>query len=144
MINGGTLAWSCHADRVVVGIGTQGLLLRDGSAAKDAAHPARIRVGNLLLQRQPERVIFRVQLIQIVGPAGASIGRCTSARNQLGPLIAGIAGLEQKSARQLLLDRQCPLLRIRRAAMGLDVVDSLALISAWPQRCAARWDWGRG
>jgi hypothetical protein len=34
---------------------------------------------------------LRVQLIQIIGPAGASIRSCASARNQPGSLIAGIA-----------------------------------------------------
>ena len=106
---------SRYIDVVVIGIGPQRLLPRDISAAKATANPARIRIGNLLLQCPPQRQLLRVQLIQIIA--------CS---NQLGPFVAGVARLEQESARQLMLHRQCPLLRVRRAAIRLDEIDALS------------------
>src|SRR6266571_6331038 len=133
MVSGGALVGSRYIDVVVIGIGPQRLLPRDISAAKATANPARIRIGNLLLQGPPQRQLLRVQLIQIIA--------CS---NQLGPFVAGVAGLEQESARQLMLHRQCPLLRVRRAAIRLDEIDALSFKRARSKRSSTRWDrWRR-
>src|ERR1700738_1950311 len=114
MVTGGALVRSRYVDVVVIGIGAQKLLPRDISAAKATANQARIRIWNLLLQSPTQRQLLRVQLIQIIARG-----------NQLGPFVAGVAGLEQESTRQLMLHRKCPLLRVRRAAIGLDEINAL-------------------
>src|SRR2546425_7368062 len=102
MIRGGSLMRSGYVDVVVVRIGAQRLQARNIRAPKAAADPASIGIGDLLLQGPAQRQILWVELIQIVA--------CS---NQLRPLVAGVAGLEQESAGQLMLHRQGPLLRVR-------------------------------
>lgn len=111
-----------HADIAVVGIRPQRLQPVDGGGPEAAGHATGVRVRHLVLKRETERVVLRIELVQIVG-----------ARDEMRDAVRAVRRLEQPVAHDLLLDRERPLVRLDVLAVGLVIADAAAEEGARPE-----------
>src|SRR5262249_7736466 len=107
----------------------QRLRTRDRAPRQRARHDlAEKRIRRLILQRQAERKILRIELVQIVIPA-----------EQMRAAVAGIRRRQNELAPQLALQRQVPLLhKASAAALPESARSGRETPTGLPRRRAAR------